>query len=58
MENEDGDGAALDDRLLEGLTGLEFLLSASLMPDDFDLEALASCACSRAAGRRTRCSSG
>ena len=49
MENEDGDGAALDDRLLEGLTGLEFLLSASLMPDDFDLEALASCDAAAAA---------
>ena len=45
MSDDEGDrdGAPLDDRLLDGLSGLEFLLSASLMPDDFDLEALASC---------------
>ena len=41
-DNHDDDDAPLADRLLEGLSGLEFLLSASLMPDDFDLEALAS----------------
>ena len=43
MSDDESDGAPLDDRLLDGLSGLEFLLSASLMPDDFDLEALASC---------------
>ena len=45
MSDDEGDrdGAPLDDRLLDGLSGLEFLLSASLMPDDFDLQALASC---------------
>ena len=35
--------AALDDRLLSGVTALEHLLTANLLPDDFDLEALASC---------------
>ena len=43
MSDDESDSAPLDDRLLDGLSGLEFLLSASLMPDDFDLEALASC---------------
>ena len=43
------DAAPIDDKLLDGLSGLEFLLSASLMPDDFDLEALASCDASAAA---------
>ena len=43
MSDDESVGAPLDDRLLDGLSGLEFLLSASLMPDDFDLEALASC---------------
>ena len=43
----------IEDRLLSGVTALEHLLTANLLPDDFDLEALASCDAA-AAARKTR----
>ena len=48
-EYDDAAAAPLDDRLLGAVGALEFLLSADLMPDDFDLEALASCDAAAAA---------
>lgn len=49
VEGEDAAAVALQDRLLNGVTALEHLLSANIMPDDFEVNDIASCDPSEAA---------